>query len=51
MTRGDNASVTLRSVDVHIVRLRNKLGVYGDWIETVRTLGYRFRRDTEVESE
>lgn len=47
LARGDNSSVTLRSVDVHIVRLRNKLGVYGDWIETVRTMGYRFRRDNE----
>jgi two-component system, OmpR family, alkaline phosphatase synthesis response regulator PhoP len=51
LARGDNASVTLRSVDVHIVRLRNKLGVYGDWIETVRTMGYRFRRDNEADSE
>jgi two-component system alkaline phosphatase synthesis response regulator PhoP len=49
LARGDNASVTLRSVDVHIVRLRNKLGIYGDWIETVRTMGYRFRRDMESE--
>ena len=49
VARGDSASVTLRSVDVHIVRLRNKLGSFGDWVETVRTLGYRFRRDTESE--
>ena len=51
IARGDNTSVTLRSVDVHIVRLRNKLGVFGDWVETVRTIGYRFRRDTDIGSE
>lgn len=40
--RGGNAVVTPRSVDVHIVRLRNKLGASGELIETVRGLGYRF---------
>lgn len=30
-----------RTVDVHIGTLRSKLGVYGDYIETVRGVGYR----------
>lgn len=32
-----------RTVDTHIRRLRQKLGSYADWIETVRGVGYRFR--------
>lgn len=32
-----------RTVDMHIRRLRGKLGRVGDWIETVRGFGYRFR--------
>jgi two-component system phosphate regulon response regulator PhoB len=35
--------VTDRSVDVHIVALRRKLGHYGELIETVRGVGYRFQ--------
>jgi len=35
--------VTDRSVDVHIVSLRRKLGVHGDAIETVRGVGYRLK--------
>ncbi len=31
-----------RTVDMHIRRLRSKLGSAGDWIETVRGCGYRF---------
>jgi two-component system alkaline phosphatase synthesis response regulator PhoP len=41
--RGTNVVVTLRSVDVHIVRLRQKLHPFGELIETVRGIGYRFR--------
>lgn len=41
--RGYNYSVTERSVDVQIVGLRRKLGLYGHYIETVRGVGYRFR--------
>jgi two-component system phosphate regulon response regulator PhoB len=36
-------SMTTRTVDAHIVRLRKKLGAAGDAIETVRSYGYRFR--------
>ena len=32
-----------RTVDTHIRRLRQKLGRYAEWIETVRGVGYRFR--------
>jgi two-component system phosphate regulon response regulator PhoB len=32
-----------RTVDTHIRRLRQKLGSYAEWIETVRGVGYRFR--------
>jgi two-component system phosphate regulon response regulator PhoB len=41
--RGDNYPVTDRSVDVLIVGLRKKLGMYGNYIETVRGVGYRFK--------
>jgi DNA-binding response OmpR family regulator len=37
--------VTDRSVDVHIVSLRRKLGPCGAYIETVRGVGYRLRND------
>lgn len=40
---GEAYPVTERSVDVQIVGLRKKLGEYGDRIETVRGMGYRFR--------
>lgn len=41
--RGESYSVTERIVDVQMVSLRKKLGPLGDWIETVRGVGYRFR--------
>jgi two-component system phosphate regulon response regulator PhoB len=41
--RGDNYSVTDRSVDVQMVGLRKKLGSYGKYLETVRGVGYRFK--------
>ena len=41
--RGDDYPVTDRSVDVHIVGLRKKPGALGNYIETVRGVGYRFR--------
>ncbi|MHB0975972.1 MAG: winged helix-turn-helix transcriptional regulator [Candidatus Aquicultorales bacterium] len=34
-----------RTVDVHVRRLRAKLGKYGDLVETVRNVGYRFREN------
>jgi len=40
--RGVNYAVTDRSVDVQIAGLRKKLGLLGEYIETVRGVGYRF---------
>lgn len=37
--------IQTRTVDMHVRRLRAKLGVVGDWIETVRGFGYRFKKD------
>ena len=36
--------IRTRTVDMHLQRLRRKLGPVGSWIETVRGAGYRFRR-------
>lgn len=41
--KGDDYFVTDRSVDVQIVGLRKKLGQAGQYIETVRGVGYRFK--------
>lgn len=41
--RGNDYHVTERSVDVHILGLRKKLGKHGNVIETVRGVGYRFK--------
>ncbi|MEW5800770.1 MAG: response regulator transcription factor [bacterium] len=41
--KGDGYAVTDRSVDVQIVGLRKKLGKAGEFIETVRGVGYRIR--------
>jgi two-component system phosphate regulon response regulator PhoB len=37
------ARIETRTVDMHVQRLRAKLGPAGDSIETVRGFGYRFR--------
>jgi two-component system phosphate regulon response regulator PhoB len=39
---GIEADITTRTVDTHVKRLREKLGASGDYIETVRGVGYRF---------
>ncbi|HNT28275.1 MAG TPA: response regulator transcription factor [bacterium] len=41
--KGDDYPVTDRSVDVQILNLRKKLGDMGEYIETVRGVGYRFK--------
>ena len=41
--RGNNSSVTDRSVDFQIVGLRKKIGESGRLIETIRGVGYRFK--------
>jgi two-component system phosphate regulon response regulator PhoB len=43
--RGTDYPVTDRSVDVQIVGLRKKLDPYGDYIQTVRGVGYRFKEN------
>jgi two-component system, OmpR family, phosphate regulon response regulator PhoB len=40
---GEGAVVLERTIDVHIKTLRRKLGDSGEYIETVRGIGYRFR--------
>ena len=39
---GIDANVTTRTVDTHVKRLREKLGPAGEYVETVRGVGYRF---------
>jgi two-component system phosphate regulon response regulator PhoB len=36
--------IQTRTVDMHVQRLRTKLGRAGEWIETVRGVGYRLRQ-------
>ncbi|MDT8435859.1 MAG: response regulator transcription factor [Gemmatimonadota bacterium] len=38
-----NAQIETRTVDMHVARLRSKLGEPGELLETVRGVGYRFR--------
>jgi two-component system phosphate regulon response regulator PhoB len=45
---GRDVVVEDRTIDVHITGLRKKLGGCGDWIETVRGFGYRFREESEL---
>ena len=47
--RGTDYFVTDRSVDVQIVGLRKKLGVWGKNIETVRGVGYRLKEQNDDE--
>jgi two-component system, OmpR family, phosphate regulon response regulator PhoB len=42
---GSHVDVTARNVDTHVKRVREKLGAAGDYIETVRGVGYRFRAE------
>jgi two-component system, OmpR family, phosphate regulon response regulator PhoB len=35
--------IQTRTVDMHVRRLRSKLGAIGDWVETVRGFGYRIK--------
>ncbi|MBN1870952.1 MAG: response regulator transcription factor [Candidatus Omnitrophica bacterium] len=39
--------VDTRTIDTHVKRLREKLGKSGNYIETVRGLGYKFKEDDE----
>jgi len=43
LARGADAFVVDRTVDVHLSSLRKKLGSYGEFVETVRGVGYRLK--------
>lgn len=43
---GYDSALTTRTVDTHVKRLRQKLGKAGDYIETIRGIGYRFKEGT-----
>jgi two-component system alkaline phosphatase synthesis response regulator PhoP len=43
---GENVYVVDRTIDVHIRKIREKLGKYADYIETVKGVGYRFKAGT-----
>lgn len=40
---GENVYVVDRTVDVHVAKVREKLGEYSEYIETIKGLGYRFK--------
>jgi len=42
---GDDVVVTHRTIDVHIRKIREKLGDYADIIETIKGVGYRLRKE------
>lgn len=44
------ARIATRTVDMHVQRLRSKAGEEGEWIETVRGFGYRFRTEPPARS-
>ncbi len=44
---GEPEDVTVRTVDTHVKRLRQKIGAAGDYIETLRGVGYRFKSRPE----
>jgi two-component system, OmpR family, phosphate regulon response regulator PhoB len=46
---GVHADVTTRTVDTHVKRLREKLGEAGNYVETIRGVGYRFRSKNGLE--
>jgi DNA-binding winged helix-turn-helix (wHTH) protein len=45
---GDDEIPNERTIDVHVRRLRAKLGDYEDIVRTVRGVGYRFDRHADV---
>ncbi|MGQ4533261.1 winged helix-turn-helix domain-containing protein [Dermabacteraceae bacterium P7054] len=46
--QGADTSVGIRTIDVHIRRLRAKLGTYRELISTVRGRGYRYDPSSDV---
>jgi DNA-binding response OmpR family regulator len=45
---GEDDIPNIRTIDVHVRRLRSKLGRYEDIVRTVRGSGYRFDRHADV---
>ncbi|MES2171960.1 MAG: winged helix-turn-helix domain-containing protein [Actinomycetota bacterium] len=45
---GDDDVPNERTIDVHVRRLRSKLGAYEEIVRTVRGVGYRFDRHADV---
>ena len=45
---GDAEIPNERTIDVHVRRLRSKLGDFEDIVRTVRGVGYRFDRHADV---
>lgn len=45
---GDEDAPNERTIDVHVRRLRSKLGAYEEIVRTVRGVGYRFDRHADV---
>ncbi|MEO1129439.1 MAG: response regulator transcription factor [Planctomycetota bacterium] len=48
--RGEGAVLSSRVIDVHIAALRQKLGEFGELVETVRGVGYRLAEDRMIEA-
>lgn len=42
---GSDVYVVERTIDVHVRKIREKLGSYSDLIETIKGVGYRFKDD------
>jgi len=47
---GIHADITTRTVDTHVKRLREKLCAAGDYVETIRGVGYRLRAQPAAET-
>jgi len=45
---GKDVAVLDRTIDVHVMALRRKLGRCGAWIETIRGFGYKFLEDKDL---
>jgi two-component system phosphate regulon response regulator PhoB len=46
---GASDRIQTRTVDMHVRRLRSKLGESGDWIQTIRGFGYRLKVPEGIE--
>lgn len=44
---GETVHVIDRTVDVHVSKVREKLGPYSSWVQTVKGVGYRFREPSK----